>query len=77
MHGFKSAILAERKNWQNGTFEPKQKIFWPKDFLWGIKKVPYAKNIHSLFQGPPNPGFSSVKEQTETFLKKDWQDFIF
>jgi hypothetical protein len=33
MHGFKSAILAKLKNYQNGTFEPVheiQKIFWPK-----------------------------------------------
>ena len=27
------------------------------------------------FQGSPNPGFMSVKVQTETFLKKDSQDF--
>ena len=43
MHGFKSAILAECKNCQNGTFEPVheiQKLFWPKDFFWGIMKVP-------------------------------------
>ena len=46
-----------------------------KDFFWGIMKVPYTKNIHNLFQGPPNPGFRSVKVQTETFLKKDSQDF--
>jgi hypothetical protein len=35
MHGFKSAILAERKDCQNGTFEPVHKIqknFWPKEF---------------------------------------------
>jgi hypothetical protein len=28
-----------------------------------------------LFQDPPNPGFRSVKVQTETFLKKDSRDF--
>ena len=28
-----------------------------------------------MFQGPPNPGFGSVKVQTETFLKKDSRDF--
>ena len=74
MHGFKSAILAEWKNCQNGTFEPVHEIqnfFWSKDFFWGIMKVPFKKNIHSMFQGPPNPGFRSVKVQTETFLKKD------
>ena len=35
-HGFKSAILAEWKNCQNGTFAPVheiQKNFWPKDFF--------------------------------------------
>ena len=40
-------------------------------------KVPYTKNIYNLFQGPPNPGFRSVKVQTETFLKKDSRDFNF
>ena len=38
-------------------------------------KVPFTKNIHNLFQGLPNPGFRSVKVQTETFLIKDSQDF--
>ena len=28
-----------------------------------------------MSQGPPNPGFRSVKVQTEDFLKKDSQDF--
>ena len=40
-YGFKSAILAEWKNCQNGTFAPVheiQKLFWPKDFFWGIMK---------------------------------------
>ena len=65
--------------WQffHGTFEPVheiQKYFWPKDLL-GIMKIPYTKNIHNLFQSPPNLGFRSVKVQTETFLKKDSQDF--
>ena len=32
------------------------------------------QNIHNFFQGPPNPGFRSVKVQTETFLKKDSRD---
>jgi hypothetical protein len=78
MHWFKSAILAEWKNCQNDTFEPVheiQKNFWPKDFFWGIMKVPYTKNIHNLFQGRPNPEFRSVKVQTETVLKKDSRDF--
>ena len=30
--------------------------------------VPFTKNVHSFFQGPSNPGFRSVKVQTETFL---------
>ena len=38
-------------------------------------KVPYTKNIHNLFQGLPNPGFRSVKVQTETFLKKGLTGF--
>ena len=28
-----------------------------------------------MFQGPSNPGFRSVKVQTETYFKKDSQDF--
>ena len=41
MQGFKSAILAEWKNYQNGTFEPVheiQKSFWQKYLfvLWQI-----------------------------------------
>ena len=50
MHPFKSAILAELKNCQNGTFEPvhdSQKIFRPKDFFWGIMKKPYTNNINN------------------------------
>ena len=50
-------------------------FFLPKDFFWGIMKVPSTKNIHNFFQGPSNPGFRSVKVQTETFLKKDSRDF--
>ena len=78
MHGFKSAILAEWKNCQNGTFEPMHEIqnnFLPKDFFWGIMKVPFTKGIHNFFQGLSNLGFRSVKVQTETFLKKDSRDF--
>ena len=33
--------------------------------------MPFTKNIHNFFQGLPNPGFRSVKVQTETFYKKD------
>ena len=55
IHGFKSAILAGLKNWQNGTFETEheiQKILWPKDFVWSImKEVPCPKNIHNMSQG--------------------------
>ena len=78
MQGFKSAILAIFPLCQNGTFEPVheiQKKIWPKDFFLGIMKVPYTKNVHNLFQGLPNPGFRSVKVQTEAFLKKDSRDF--
>ena len=73
MHGFRSAILAEWKNCQNGTFEPVheiQKFFWPKDFFLGIMKVPFTKIIHNLFQDPPNPGFRLVKVQIDTFFQK-------
>ena len=78
MRGFKSAILAIFPFCQNGTFEPVheiQNVFWPKDFFWGIMKVPYTKNIHNVFQGLSITGFRSVKVQTETFLKKDSRDF--
>ena len=36
---------------------------------------PFTRYIQNLFQGPPNPGFRLVKVQTETFFKKDSQDF--
>ena len=77
MNGFKSAILAEWKNCQNGTFEPVHEIqkILPKNFFWGSMKVPFTKNTHNFFQGPSNPGFRSVKVQTETFFKKDSRDF--
>ena len=55
--------------WHLWTCAWNPKFFWPKDFFWGIMKVPYTKNIHNLFQAPPNPGFRSVKVQTETFKK--------
>ena len=77
MHRFKSAILTKLKNCQNGTFEPVheiQKFFWPKDFFWGIIKVPFSKIICILFQSPPNPGFRSVKVQIDTFFQKDSRD---
>ena len=70
--------------WQNGkiakmallnTCTKFKKKIQPKDFFWGNIKVPYTKNIHNLFKGPPNPGFRSVKVQTETFFKKDSRDF--
>ena len=72
MHMFKSAILAKMKNWQNGTFEPVheiQNVFWPKDFFWSIMKVPFSKNMKTfpLSQGPPNPGFRSVKKDSRHF----------
>ena len=57
------------------TREWNSKLFWPKDFFWGIMKVPCTTNIHNLFQGPTNPGFRSVKVQIETFLKRDSRDF--
>ena len=38
-------------------------------------KVPFTKGIHNFVQGQPNLGFRLVKVQTETFLKKDLQDF--
>ena len=37
--------------------------------------VPYPININNMSQGQPNPGFRSVKAQTEDFLKKDSQHF--
>ena len=63
-NGFKSAILPELKNCQNGTFEPLNEIqtfFWPKDFFGSIMKMPLTNNIANMFQGPINPGFRSVK----------------
>ena len=38
-------------------------------------KMAFTKNISNMSQGLPNPGFRSVKVQTEHFLKKDSQHF--
>ena len=46
-----------------------------KDFFWSIMKMPFTKNISNMSQGPPNPGFRSVRVQKWDFLKKDSQDF--
>ena len=80
MHGFKSAILAEWKNCQNGTFEPVHEIqnfFWQKDFFWGIMNVPFTKSIHNMPQGPSNPGFMQLKVQKGDFLKKPSREMKF
>ena len=78
MRGFNSAILAIFSFCLNGTFDPVheiQKSFWPKDFFWGIMKVPFTKGIHNFVQGQPNLGFRLVKVQTESFFKKDSWNF--
>ena len=36
--------------------------------------MPFNKIICNLFQGPTNPEFRSVKEQIDTFFKKDSRD---
>ena len=49
---------------QNGTFEPKHKIwkmFWPKAYFWSNKKMAIRKNIHNISQGPSNPEFMQEK----------------
>ena len=33
-------------------------------------KVPYPKNIHNMFQGPPNPGLGQSKYKLRIFLKR-------
>ena len=75
MHGFKSTILPELKNCQNGTFEPMheiQKFFWPNDFFWSIMKMSFTENISNISQ---DPGFRSVRAENWVFLKKDSQGF--
>ena len=39
-------------------------------YFWSIMKMGIRKNIHNMFQGPPNPGFVQEKVQTGDFLKK-------
>ena len=78
MHGFKSAILAIFQFCQSGTFEPEHEIqnfFGQKTSFQALWKCHLQKNIHNFFLGPQNPGFRSVKVQTEDFLKKDSQHF--
>ena len=80
MHGFKSAILAIFQFCQSGTFEPvldTWNFFWSKAFFWYIMKMAIRKNIHNMHQGPPNPGFRSVKVQNDTFFKKDSRELFF
>ena len=37
-------------------------------------KMPIRKNIHNMFQGPPNPGFMQEKVQKGDFLKNpSWE----
>jgi hypothetical protein len=59
MHGFKSAILAEWKNCQNGTFEPvheNQNFFGQKTSFEAFMKVPYKK-YSSLVPGSAKSRF--------------------
>ena len=37
-------------------------------------KMSLTKNIPNMSQGPPNPGFRSVRVENLDFLKKDLQD---
>ena len=37
-------------------------------------KITFTKNIPNMSQGPPNPGFMSVRVENLYFLKKDLQD---
>ena len=68
-----SKVLAIFQFWQNCTFEPMheiQKLFWPKDFFWSIMKMAFTKNIPSMSQGRPNPGFKSVRVEIEILSKR-------
>ena len=38
-------------------------------------KMTFTKNISNMSQGPPNPGFRSVKVENRDLLKKDSQNF--
>ena len=80
MHQFKSAILAELKNCQNGAFEPVHEIqnfFCQKDFFWGITNVPFNKSIRNMPKSPSNPGFMQLKVQKGDFLKKPSRELKF
>ena len=72
MHTFKSAILAIFQFWQMALL--KFKNFGQKTFLKNYEDDIY-KNIANMSQGPPNPGFVSIKVENWYFLKKDSQDF--
>ena len=51
-HGFKSAILAELKNWQNGTFEPMHEIqifFGQKTYLQALWEYLILKTSVTFF----------------------------
>jgi hypothetical protein len=50
-------------------------LFAPENRKKTPSKVAHTNFFRNLFKGRPNPGFRSVKVQTETFLKKDSRDF--
>ena len=68
-----------------GTFIMPQKKSFGQKKIWISctgSKLPFWQNVKiakmalklcicNLFQGPPNPGFRSVKVQIDTFFKKD------
>ena len=63
MHEFKCAILPESKNCQNGTFEPVHGIqfFSANRLLLKCYEDDIYKKNPNMSQGPPNPGFRSVR----------------
>ena len=63
MHGVKGAILAIFQFWPNGTFEPVHgiQIFLDQKISCSVTKMTFTNNIPNMSQGPPNPGFRSVR----------------
>ena len=66
------SILAK---WHFWTRAWNSNFFLAERLLLKCYKVTFSKNICNMSQGPPNPGFRSVRVENWDFLKKDSQDF--
>ena len=81
MHGLKSAILAEWKNCQNGTFEPvheiQKKIFCQKTSFEALIKCHLQKIFITFARVRQIQGLGQSKYKLRLFSKKSLKKLIF